>query len=330
MRSDLIQAVEACYDLSLALEPWLAAVAQALHPLMDRGHGVGAWTYAPGAWTTGNRPIGLANELGERMFATPAHFTADELARAYLGARVGTLRERLGYSEDRIRKHPAFSLHQGAGIEDFLGLTVSDAAGRGALVVAPQSTTAGTPAPLMRRLERIGAHLHAALRLRSALEQLDDAVLDPEGRALHAEGHAKPLETRERLRNAVVAISRARSRAGRQNGDEALSTWQALVAGRWSIVERFDTDGRRFLLARRNVPGAGPAAPMPPIEQHALLLRAQGLALKVIAYELGVSQALVSRAIASGLKRLGLQSETELFPLFLAQAEGAVAGFRQT
>jgi DNA-binding NarL/FixJ family response regulator len=60
-----------------------------------------------------------------------------------------------------------------------------------------------------------------------------------------------------------------------------------------------------------------------------LLLRAQGLALKVIAYELGVSQGVVSRAIASGLKRLGLKSENELFPLFLAQIEGAAASFKQ-
>jgi hypothetical protein len=56
-----------------------------------------------------------------------------------------------------------------------------------------------------------------------------------------------------RAQRAAKAIDRARSRA-RSNEDEALELWQGLVAGRWSLVEQFDSDGRRFLVARKNDP----------------------------------------------------------------------------
>ena len=45
--------------------------------------------------------------------------------------------------------------------------------------------------------------------------------------------------SRENLREAVLRIERARTHAGRSEPDAALDNWEALVDGRWSLVDRF-------------------------------------------------------------------------------------------
>src|SRR5205085_4095883 len=96
-------------------------------------------------------------------------------------------------------------------------------------------------------------HVAAGLRLRSALGELRaEAVLDPTGRAHDASGEACSM--RETLRDAVRARERARGSIRHRSGHEALELWRALVAGRWSLVDRFESDGRRYVVAMRNEP----------------------------------------------------------------------------
>ncbi len=320
---DSIGAVEACYRFTDSDDAWLQGLVDVVRPLVDDGFGVGAWAYAPGRWTSGRLPIGIEPSIGERMFATPPYFTAAEIARCYCSSRVGSLAERTGYGT-KLLEHPALRLHHSAGIKDFLGLTVADSSGEGAVIVAPLRDLGRTSKPLRARLERFGAHLHAAMRLKRSL-LAEEAVLAPDGRAVHAEGDAKSVSGRERLKQAVVAMEKARSKLGRSNPEEALSSWQALVAGRWSIVERFESDGRRYLLARANVPGSNASLGTTPLEQHALLLRAQSVSLKVIGYELGVTMSTACKLIQNGIHKLGLGSELELPALYMAQAELAAA-----
>lgn len=322
-RWDSIGAVEACYRFDDSNDAWLSGLVGAVRPLLDDGFGVGAWTYAPGRWTSGRLPIGIDPAIGERMFATPPYFTAAEIARCFCSSRVGSLAERTGYGADLLQ-HPALRLHHSAGIKDFLGLTVADSSGEGAVIVAPLRELGTTSKPLRARLERLGAHLHAAMRLKRSL-LAEEAVLAPDGRTLHAEGDAKPVPAREQLQRAVIAMEKARSQLGRSNPEEALSSWQALVAGRWSIVERFESDGRRYLLARANVPGSDPSQGPTPLEQHALLLRAQSVSLKIIGYELGVTVGGASKLVQNGIYKLGLGNELELAALYMAQVERAAA-----
>lgn len=83
--------------------------------------------------------------------------------------------------------------------------------------------------------------------------------------------------------------------------------WRALLDGEWRLVEVFERSGRRFMVATR-APAHAPRAPLLDArERVALSMRARGHRVKVIAYELGVSQASVSRAITSAMKKLGLR-----------------------
>ena len=82
---------------------------------------------------------------------------------------------------------------------------------------------------------RIGAHLSAAFRLRRGAresEQPAEAILDPNGKLLHAETLAKGSAAREQLREAARSMDRARSAQGRLDSESVL--WW-LANGRWSI-----------------------------------------------------------------------------------------------
>ena len=47
---------------------------------------------------------------------------------------------------------------------------------------------------------------------------------------------------------------RARSKRERADPDCALALWEGLVAGRWSLVDHFESDGKRFVVAHKNDP----------------------------------------------------------------------------
>ena len=49
-------------------------------------------------------------------------------------------------------------------------------------------------------------------------------------------------------------MERARTKKERSDPDRALDLWRALVAGEWSLVEKWESDGRRYLAAYRNAP----------------------------------------------------------------------------
>jgi DNA-binding CsgD family transcriptional regulator len=85
------------------------------------------------------------------------------------------------------------------------------------------------------------------------------------------------------------------------------------------LLEHFDTDGQRFLVARKNDPDAvGPSA-LSLRERQVLACRARGLSLKLIAYDLGLSVPSISRTLKSGMMKLGISSHEQLAALFFAR-----------
>jgi DNA-binding CsgD family transcriptional regulator len=163
----------------------------------------------------------------------------------------------------------------------------------------------------------VGAHLVAAFRVRrqfadrliaTEMAPNPDAVLRPDGRLEHAEGAAKPNLARDSLQRAVVAYDRARGSLRRRDPDEAVAIWQALVAGRWSLVDHFDTDGRRFVVAHRNdaIPPDGRALTLR--ERQVLAYAAIGHSNKQIAYDLGLATSTVGWHLARARSKLRLPS----------------------
>jgi hypothetical protein len=159
----------------------------------------------------------------------------------------------------------------------------------------------------------IAAHVTSAFRIRRQLADtpvtLDgiptsEAILDPGGGLKHAEPLAQSDLARAALRHAVIGRDRARGSLRRRNPEEAVALWQALIAGRWSLVDHFDTDGRRFVVAHRNDPSAPDVRGLTLRERQVLAYSALRHPLKIIAYELGLSVSTVSTHIARARAKL--------------------------
>lgn len=92
------------------------------------------------------------------------------------------------------------------------------------------------------------------------------------------------------------------------------SHWNELFAGDWKLLDQFDNEGHRYVIARRRRRPV--EAALEPSEWDALALRAQGAPLKVIADELKVSMPTASRRIKSGMQKLGIRTAADLARLF--------------
>jgi DNA-binding NarL/FixJ family response regulator len=80
--------------------------------------------------------------------------------------------------------------------------------------------------------------------------------------------------------------------------------WRGLVAGRWSLVEQVDTDGRRYLIAHRNDPTTPDLRALTSRERQVVGYADLGHSNKLIAYELGLSPSTVGVQLKRGRAKL--------------------------
>lgn len=213
----------------------------------------------------------------------------------------------------------------GTGFRDSIGVLSADPGGQSLLVTVPYGEEVTIPPRTVGQLTRATAHLCSALRLRRRAaaagtpEGTDapdvEAVLDPAGKVHDARGGARGKTARATLTEAVRQVERARGRLRRTDPEEALELWRALFDGRWSVVERTESDGRRFLLARRNEPGSSDPMALTQGERDVLACAARGHSNKYIGYLLGVATSTVSSRLETSMRKLGLHSRREVIQM---------------
>lgn len=94
---------------------------------------------------------------------------------------------------------------------------------------------------------------------------------------------------------------------------DAATIWEAMVAGVWSLVEQFDSQGHRCFIARRNAH----AAPALSDRERQIVARASlGHSNKHIAYELGLCSSTVASQLTSAARKLGVSSREVLVHAF--------------
>lgn len=108
------------------------------------------------------------------------------------------------------------------------------------------------------------------------------------------------------------AAARAHFRQHDADSHDDVALWRGVVAGRWTLVDRFDADGRRYLLARQNDSDTAARVRLSRRQIEAAALAAQGHSIKYISYELGVAPATVTTALERTLAKLGLRNRLEL------------------
>jgi DNA-binding CsgD family transcriptional regulator len=329
VKADAISIVEAAYDCEGDERTWFRRLVEHAAPKFDRGFGVSIARYAPGIgpeealiWSCGMK--------GAFIEATNAMVSANpEPYHRLLSTESGVLNsvsQFLGGKAEDAGDWAAFGEYMHPiGVRDIAGMVARDPTGHVICLSVPAPDLVCTTPRDVATWSRIATHITAGARLRRGLSAASsddlsegaDAVLSPSGAVSHAAVAAQSSSARESLRRAAKAIVRARRKA-RSNEDEALDLWQGLVAGRWSLLDRFDTDGRRFLVARKNDPDVTDPRALTLRERQVLAYSAMGHPLKLIAYALGITTSTIAASRKLAIRKLGLRTHADVVRLFAA------------
>jgi DNA-binding CsgD family transcriptional regulator len=321
MGGDVVGVIEAAYSPEPDDTAWVRQIAEVSAPALDRGYGLFAGLYD----TTGGRMrLGPTHGVGHGVQGAQvfrgAHEVMDPALLALLyqqGPHCTTGRQRSGLSVEDFKRQPVIREAQARSNGEYLdsiGVVSGDPGGVGCLIMAPMSVSVPVPRRTSELWTRIASHLGASVRLRRATapEPKADAVLSPSGRVEHAEGEARETEARDALSQGAARIDRARGSMRREQPEEAVGLWRALVAGRWSLIEHFDHDGRRYLLARRNEPSGARLTSLTLVDREVLALAALGHTNKLIAYQLGLTSSAVAMRLSRIATKLGVRTRVQL------------------
>jgi DNA-binding CsgD family transcriptional regulator len=326
-----VAVIEAAYRTDESPGDWLKGVAGAVARSFGGAGGAIALSYDARRddWI---EPLGVGlHEIDEALArslflsSVPAATPEDqlELVKTVRSVGFGSFRDQI------LPRIPALGAALSAfGVEDLVCVNATDPTYFGCVVCVPARHRTISPrlATLWRRL---GAHIAAGNRLRRALATLGggpvppidraEAILASPERVEHAVGAAAPRAAREALKNALARIDRARS--AREDEFHSVELWKGLVSGRWSIVEHFETDGRRYYLAYRNDPELAADRALTRREKQVLSYAMLGHSNKLIAYSLGLSVSSVGTHLARARRKLGSAVPPEIVHALPAPTE---------
>jgi DNA-binding CsgD family transcriptional regulator len=289
MSGDILSVVEAAYAEAEDPDAWLRSTFAAVHPHLERGAGVCAHRFAhkpDGFWV--GTPLAAGCEAPRYLpiwkVACPGAPTVTTI-RALLGEAWGKAMASLVPRErGRSLRLP----------RDAFVVIASDPSGHGCVFFAQDFKRVVQSRGEVALWQRIAAHLAAGYRLaRRRADEAPDAVLDP--------------------------VGKVRGNVRRVDPERALSLWKGLVADRWSLVEHFDHDGKRLVVAKRNALPLRPWKALTEREAQTVAFVAEGQTLKLVAYRLGVSMATVTRDLQRAGHKLGVTSRLQLVSAHRAQ-----------
>jgi DNA-binding NarL/FixJ family response regulator len=325
VKSDVLSVIEAVYAESANEIAWLEGVAAAAAPLVDQGLGMVAERFVLDPFEGARYTSGVARgEHGDALLASNRNMVTEARERGLPGfltqvALLSTIACPPLIEVDFIQRHIAKVGGLG-GANDILGIVGADSSGRGLVLAAAVPKGFELGAAFVKRWRYVLSHLASATRLRDTNAETataNEAVLDLGGKLHDASGRATARDAQVALRRAARAIDRARAQRKR-SPEAALEAWQALVDARWSLVDRFESDGKSYLIARPNPPRPPPVRALTVRESAVTSLAALGRSNKLIGYELGLSVGTVATYLLRAQKKLGATSRAGLIRAFHA------------
>jgi DNA-binding CsgD family transcriptional regulator len=328
-QSDQIEIIEAAYALEAPHEAWQRRLTELIAGQWD-GEGVSfVYDFTNPSELIQLCPVMLLSDekrrAAEGVMSVP--YPADVWRRIMTASHLVSVYEIMGpqaaenpvFEKPRVAAGPGFDPNWCS-----VALNTLDPSRRGLTFVLSER-------PITRRMRHVwgqlASHIGIAYRLRQTLDDLapgatresaGEAVVDLDGRCQHAEGEARSSTARELLREAARAVMRARGSLRSREPDEARDIWRGLIAGRWSLVDRFDSDGKHFLVAHRNPPEVRDQRALTAREAQVAAYLAMGLSNKLIGYTLGLGTSTVANHISSIGRKLGTPSRAELVRLLAA------------
>ena len=324
-----IDIAEAAYELGKPDSIWLRNLIEVGAPVWDHGPGVFGFEFVrppPGGGGADivirnpqlrSLPVDFPDRLAALMASLPPELVQMIASPGYARTWRGLIDE-----QPEAKRFPVEAL----GYEDLFALLAVDPNGVGVEIVAPLDRVTTLSEKARERWQMLCAHVATGYRLRQvlgrraasevALSNLPheaEAVLDVNGfRVVNLSGRAEERNARDVLRDAARKIDRVRAKMRREDPLLALETWTALVEGRWSLVDWFDSDQRRFVLALPNPPEVRDPRGLTENESQVVMYAALGEANKLIAYRLGTSESRVSVWLSAAMRKLGAKSKPEL------------------
>jgi len=325
--STAIDLTEFVYDLDVPRKEWIPSLLEVGLPLFDHGYGVLGMTYMrppEGGMPTPTKFHQCAgpSDLPERLLMGSTLADPDLLREINRSGVVTTLSAQAHRVPGGLEAFEPYI----APAKDLLAITAVDPNGIGLSLSILLPEVTHLTGKDRETWTMIGAHLVSGFRLRQCLEEARnahtgstslpnnaEAVLDPKKFDIaDAVGPATDPGTGEFIRKAARLIDKARGRLRREDPEEALEIWKALVDGRWSMVDWFDSDGRRFVLAHANPPDLKDPRGLSERERQVATYAALGETNKLISYRLGISQPKVSTTIKSAMHKLAVQTRPQL------------------
>lgn len=354
---DYADLLEHCYRLDLTPEVWLRELAEAALPLMGFGLGVHAYFLDLSAETptlsspllVGGRPewearwksawwdtimmstsgpdLRVLHTLSPVNYATELWGALTTQSPTY-ASHLASLSTR-GYStifSRYLAGETAVPDARHAMYPDSFNVLGMDATQRGVVLIANLPEQAhGAVSPRVAQLwNRLGAHVASGLRLlrlehSRAGPSEPEAIFTANGKVEHAKVELRDSVALGALREQVVAVDKMRAHH-RCDPVHATEAWRALHEGRYSLLDHFERDGRRFYVARANTPAVDPLASLTEREAQVVRAAALGHSNKRIAYELDLALSTVAAALKSAGQKLGARSRLDLIRLAREQA----------
>jgi DNA-binding CsgD family transcriptional regulator len=313
-RSDYVSIVEACYCAEDSDDDWLAGVLAAARPLLDLGGGIAlsmVQERPEGRRIVLSRGAGRLADMVRLSWPVIEQLDAESYRKLFYPRQLVVSASALAQEFSPPAQAALSSLLAHARTRDLMGMLGYP--GEGWVFALFVALDEGAVTPGVRdALRRLRIHVEASLRLRLFASADSVAILRADGRVEHVREGALDDELRAALGAQTANIERARSTRGRADDEHALALWHALVEGRLSLVERVESDGKRYYHAFENAPHVRAARAMTETEAVVLSLTLRGLSGKEVAYSTGLSQARISSALALAAERLGFARREDL------------------
>lgn len=114
------------------------------------------------------------------------------------------------------------------------------------------------------------------------------------------------------LRDAALTLDQAHRNLGRIDTERAVLVWEGLLRGRVSLVDWFDSNGRRFVLVRLNPAPRSGGCGLTDREYQVAMGAALGESSKVTGYRLDISPSRVSALLKGSMRKLGVKTKAQL------------------
>jgi DNA-binding CsgD family transcriptional regulator len=322
--------VDAAHDLAPDARRWLSGIAAAALPQIAASDGVGGFfcsRRADGLWARlqsvsyGVSPTNASSFSALEAAIAPVALNLLGRGRDFSG--TGAVFADDGVEgEDRAVAVELITAAETWGFGDLFVMGASGSAETGCVLWAPLRRVRRLTPAARRRWKQIAAHVADGLRLRAAVAALGPAAPMPARTTWMVPERSDLAADRPHAASLLQLLRRHAVRAERAGADEltcqpedVAAAWQALLEGRWSLLDVFAADGRRYLVARENPPTLIDQRHLHPRELLVVRWVSQGHSNTLIAAELGLSLNAVARLLTRARLKLRVATRGDLIQL---------------